>query len=343
MNHRTRRRGTIAASALIIGGLTVAAVGAPALAAPATDTTATDGRRDRGRAADPSGGAPGHRGCQRRQPCGGYPRLRGIARVREVDAGSRRLPDDRSAVLVRARRLRRIDAHPDRAGRRVLRLRGRLLPDGLHRQRRRRGRRAGGGRESRGRPGVDERVRARGLRELRRGIDRPHPARDVRLQRQGGQRRRRRSGRRHHLQPGQRRARRRPVRRLRRHAQLVDLDADAGSGRQHLVRGRRGARRHERSRGRDERGDQLHDDRHVEPARRHPDGTHRSHGDRRALTSTPSPKAPASTTTARARRRSSRRRCRSTRSASRPRTASGSRSGAARRTGSRARTTTCRS
>lgn len=40
MNHRTRRRGTIAASALIIGGLTVAAVGAPALAAPATDTTA---------------------------------------------------------------------------------------------------------------------------------------------------------------------------------------------------------------------------------------------------------------------------------------------------------------
>lgn len=37
MNHRTRR-GTIAASALIIGGLTVAAVGAPALAAPLADT-----------------------------------------------------------------------------------------------------------------------------------------------------------------------------------------------------------------------------------------------------------------------------------------------------------------
>ena len=40
MNHRTRRHGTIAASALIIGGLTVAAVGGPALAAPVTDTTA---------------------------------------------------------------------------------------------------------------------------------------------------------------------------------------------------------------------------------------------------------------------------------------------------------------
>ena len=38
MNHRTRR-GTIAASALIIGGLTVAAVGAPALAAPPADTS----------------------------------------------------------------------------------------------------------------------------------------------------------------------------------------------------------------------------------------------------------------------------------------------------------------
>ena len=38
--HRNRRRATVAASALIIGGLTVAAVGAPALAAPTPDTSA---------------------------------------------------------------------------------------------------------------------------------------------------------------------------------------------------------------------------------------------------------------------------------------------------------------
>lgn len=39
MNHRNRRGATIAASALIIGGLTVAAAGAPALAASAPDTS----------------------------------------------------------------------------------------------------------------------------------------------------------------------------------------------------------------------------------------------------------------------------------------------------------------
>ena len=40
MNHRTRRGATIAVSALVAGGLTVAAVGAPATAAPVIDTTA---------------------------------------------------------------------------------------------------------------------------------------------------------------------------------------------------------------------------------------------------------------------------------------------------------------
>lgn len=40
MNHRNRRGTTIAASALLAGGLAVAAVGTPALAAPATDTSA---------------------------------------------------------------------------------------------------------------------------------------------------------------------------------------------------------------------------------------------------------------------------------------------------------------
>lgn len=39
MNHRTRRGATIAASALLVGGLTVAAAGAPALAASAPDTS----------------------------------------------------------------------------------------------------------------------------------------------------------------------------------------------------------------------------------------------------------------------------------------------------------------
>jgi Zn-dependent M28 family amino/carboxypeptidase len=40
VNHRNRRGATIAASALLIGGLTVAAVGAPAIAASAPDTSA---------------------------------------------------------------------------------------------------------------------------------------------------------------------------------------------------------------------------------------------------------------------------------------------------------------
>ena len=224
MNHRTRRRGTIAASALIIGGLTVAAVGAPALAAPATDTTAlTDAVTAAGlqthlaalqdiadanggnRAAGTSGYEASLEYVKSTLEAAGYLTTVQPFSYELVDYEGSTLtqtaPGDVSYAFVD-------DFYPmDYTGSGVVEAAVQAVDVNL----------AGDRASTSGCEPEDFANFVEGSIAL-------DPARVVRLQRQGGQRRRRRSGRRHHLQPGQRGGRRRPVRRLRRHAQLVGLD-----------------------------------------------------------------------------------------------------------------------